>query len=172
MKLKNSQIINAVDALNKLSEANLPIRQAYNLSKTLTSIKRMAKAIYAERDKLIIKYGEKQEDGSHSIAANNAEGKAKFIEDYSVVLDIEEEVDVRKLSLDDLDGVMISANDLENIEFMIDFPAEPNDEPVEDEPVVEVTEESVEKTEEVQEEETEVEKKPVAKKKKSTKAKK
>lgn len=171
MKLKNSQIINAVDALNKLSEANLPIRQAYNLSKTLTSIKRMAKAIYAERDKLIIKYGEEQEDGNHSITAENVEGKAKFIEDYSVVLDMEEEVDVRKLSLDDLDGVMISANDLENIEFMIDFPAEPNDEPVDEEPVVEVTEEPVEKEEKALEGE-ETEKKPVAKKKKSTKAKK
>ena len=52
MKLKNKQILEAQQALGKLLNTNLPVKQAYHIKKTLESIKKQIMFIDEQRKDL------------------------------------------------------------------------------------------------------------------------
>ena len=120
MKLKNKQILEAQQALGKLLNTNLPGKQAYHIKKTLESIKKQIMFIEEQRKDLIKKYGVEKEDGNFEIPVDEKEKREKFFTEYESLLEIEEEIDARKLTLDDLERVELTANEIETIEFMIE----------------------------------------------------
>ena len=73
-----------------------------------------------QRKDLIKKYGVEKEDGNFEIPVDEKEKREKFFTEYESLLDIEEEIDARKLTLDDLERVELTANEIETIEFMIE----------------------------------------------------
>ncbi|OUQ31124.1 hypothetical protein [Massilimicrobiota sp. An134] len=114
MKLKNGTILHSVDALNKLASSDLPIKVVYNLKKNIEILNDKLKFINERRNELIRKYGH-----DDRITQDDQEAMQSFINDFNEILEIEEEVDIKTFTLEELDGSKISATDLSTIIFMI-----------------------------------------------------
>ena len=120
MQLTNRQILDAQPALGKLLNTSLPVKQAYRIKKTLESIKKQALFVDDQRKDLIKEYGGEKEDGNYEIPVEAKESRDKFFKAYEEILDMQEDIDVRKLTLEDLEHIEITANELDTIEFIID----------------------------------------------------
>lgn len=118
MQLKNKQIVDAQSALGKMLNTALPVKQSYHIKKTLESVKKQAVFLEEQRSELVKKYGV-EKDGNYSIPDGDIEARKKFFEEYKELLDLEEEIDVRQLTLDELDRVELTANELESVEFIL-----------------------------------------------------
>lgn len=119
MQLKNKQIVDAQPALDKMLNTALPAKQSYHIKKTLESVKKQATFLNEQRSELIKKYGKENKAGTYEIFGTDNEALKKFHSEFSSLLDLEEEIDVRQLTLDELDRVELTANELESIEFML-----------------------------------------------------
>ena len=117
MQLKNKQIVDAQPALGKMLNTALPAKQSYHIKKTLASIKKQA-VFLEQRSELVKKYGV-EKDGNYSIPDGDIEARKKFFDEYKELLELEEEIDVRQLTLDELDRVELTANELESVEFVL-----------------------------------------------------
>ena len=118
MQLKNKQIVDAQPALGKMLNTALPAKQSYHIKKTLESIKKQAVFLEEQRSELVKKYGV-EKDGNYSIPDGDIEARKKFFDEYKELLELEEEIDVRQLTLDELDRVELTANELESFEFVL-----------------------------------------------------
>lgn len=126
MKLSNEKILNTINVLGNLNNAQLPIKVAYAVSKNINKIESELKAYNTEKAKLIDKYSEKDEEGK---VISNEQGhvtiKNEHIEDWNrdinELLSIENEVDIHKIQLNDLlnANYNISPAELTLIDFMI-----------------------------------------------------
>lgn len=124
MKLSNRTIINTINAIGGARERALPIKASYAISKNLLKLEKEVEAYNLEREKLLKKYAEKDEEGE--IKADEL-GNIKFVKKYkekwnkeiSELLDIEVEVDIHKFDLSVLDNVEMSVQELMAIDFMI-----------------------------------------------------
>ncbi|WP_115716773.1 hypothetical protein [Amedibacterium intestinale] len=114
MKLTNGTIFNAQIALNKLSNADLPIKTAYAVKKNVDALKKQIAFISERRNELIRKYG--KED---MIDKEDKEAIEKFVNDFNEILGIEEEIEISTIDVEKLEDVKISASDLEALSFMI-----------------------------------------------------
>ena len=118
MQLKNKQIVDAQPALGKILNTTLPVKQSYHIKKTLESIKKQSVFLEEQRTDLIKKYGV-EKDGNYAIPEDDLSARKKYFDEYKELLELEEEIDVRRLTLDELDRVELTANELESIEFML-----------------------------------------------------
>lgn len=118
MQLKNKQIVDAQPALGKMLNTTLPVKQSYHIKKTLESIKKQSVFLEEQRTDLIKKYGV-EKDGNYAIPDDDLTARKKFFEEYKELLDLEENIDVRQLTLDELDRVELTANELESVEFIL-----------------------------------------------------
>ena len=118
MQLKNKQIVDAQPALGKMLNTTLPVKQSYHIKKTLESIKKQSVFLEEQRTDLIKKYGV-EKDGNYAIPEDDLSARKKYFDEYKELLELEEEIDVRLLTLDELDRVELTANELESIEFML-----------------------------------------------------
>ena len=118
MQLKNKQIVDAQPALGKMLNTTLPVKQSYHIKKTLESIKKQSVFLEEQRTDLIKKYGV-EKDGNYAIPEDDLSARKKYFDEYKELLELEEEIDVRRLTLDELDRVELTANELESIEFML-----------------------------------------------------
>lgn len=126
MKLSNEKIVNTINVLGNLNNAQLPIKVAYAVSKNINKIESELKAYNTEKAKLIDKYSEKDEEGK---VISNEQGhvtiKNEDIEDWNrdinELLSIENEVDIHMIQLNDLlnANYNISPAELTLIDFMI-----------------------------------------------------
>lgn len=126
MKLSNEKILNTINVLGNLNNAQLPIKVAYAVSKNINKIESELKAYNTEKAKLIDKYSEKDEEGK---VISNEQGhvtiKNEHIEDWNrdinELLSIENEVDIHNIQLNDLlnANYNISPAELTLIDFMI-----------------------------------------------------
>lgn len=118
MQLKNKQIVDAQSALGKMLNTALPVKQSYHIKKTLESIKKQSVFLEEQRTDLIKKYGV-EKNGNYSIPDDDLTARKKYFDEYKELLELEEEIDVRRLTLDELDRVELTANELESVEFML-----------------------------------------------------
>ena len=118
MQLKNKQIVDAQSALGKMLNTALPVKQSYHIKKTLESVKKQAVFLEEQRPALIKKYGV-EKNGNYSIPDDDLTARKKYFDEYKELLELEEEIDVRQLTLDELDRVELTANELESVEFML-----------------------------------------------------
>ena len=126
LNLSNERIVNTINALSKLNNAQLPIKVAYAISKNVNKIESELKVYNTEKAKLVNKYGEKDKEGKLKVGENgNVSLKEEHIEDYNrdikELLSIENEIDIHMIQLDDLlnSDYNISPSELMTIDFMI-----------------------------------------------------
>lgn len=127
LNLSNERIVNTINALAKLNNAQLPIKVAYAISKNVNKIESELKVYNTEKAKLVNKYGEKDKEGKLKVGENgNVSLKEEHIEDYNrdikELLSIENEMDIHMIKLDDLlnSDYNISPSELSAIDFMIE----------------------------------------------------
>ena len=63
LNLSNERVVNTINALSKLNNAQLPIKVAYAISKNVNKIESELKVYNTEKAKLVNKYGEKDKEG-------------------------------------------------------------------------------------------------------------
>jgi hypothetical protein len=123
MKLSNQKLIENVQKLSGVAQKQLPVKVSYAISKNISKIESELKVYDKERQKLIEKYGEKDEN--NKVVADE-KGQIKFEDkdgwdkDIKVLLEIENEIDIHKFSIDELNGFNISPAELQAIDYMID----------------------------------------------------
>ena len=123
MKISNERLINDYPALSKIANKELPIKASYAIAKNLAKIESEIKIYEKERNKLIEKYAEKDDEGkvkadeSGQIAFIDSKGWAKDIKD---LLTIENEIDMHKFSIEAFGDCNISASELMLIDYMIE----------------------------------------------------
>lgn len=127
LNLSNERVVNTINALSKLNNAQLPIKVAYAISKNVNKIESELKVYNTEKAKLVNKYGEKDKEGKLKVGENgNVSLKEEHIEDYNrdikELLSIENEMDIHMIKLDDLlnSDYNISPSELCAIDFMIE----------------------------------------------------
>lgn len=122
MRLSNEKLVNSIGVLSKLTNMELPIKLSYAFSKNITKIDRELTAYNKERQKLIEKYGEKdeeeklktKEDGTINILDLDS-----FNKDLKEILEIETEVDIHVIDLDKVDvNINITPGELMVIDYM------------------------------------------------------
>lgn len=126
LNLSNERIVNTINTLGKLNNAQLPIKIAYAISKNVNKIESELKAYNAEKAKLIDKYAVKDKEGKlKADEYGNVNIKEEHIEDWNKdvkeLLSIENEIDIHMIQLDDLlnSDYNISPAELAAIDFMI-----------------------------------------------------
>jgi uncharacterized Zn finger protein len=115
--LKNTVFANGfVNALQRLLDADLEIDQSYALSKFARQF-REKQGVYNEaRQKLIDKYGTKDDDGK--LVEENGQVQVEDVEsfqkEFQKLLEVEEEYEMDKLHIEDLQSldIRLSANDI------------------------------------------------------------
>lgn len=126
LKLSNERIVNTINVLGELSNAKLPVKVAYAITKNINKINSDLKAYNEEKAKLIDKYAEKDEEGKlKADEYGNVTLKEEYIQDWNrdiaELLSIENEIDIHMIQLDDLlnSDYNISPAELAAIDFMI-----------------------------------------------------
>lgn len=123
MKLSNQKLLENVQKLSGVAQKQLPVKVSYAISKNISKIESELKVYDKERQKLIEKYGEKDEQDKVVV---DEKGQIKFKDkdswdkDIKALLDIENEIDIHKFSIDELNGFNISPAELQAIDYMID----------------------------------------------------
>jgi len=100
MKLKNGEIFNAKEPLNKLMAVKLPVKTSYELVKLATSLKDQMAVIEQVRDKLITTYGKPASNmpgGSQITPAD--EGFPKFAEELGELFNQEVEIEFNAVKI-------------------------------------------------------------------------
>ena len=124
MKLSNEKLVNSIGALTKLTNMELPIRLSYAISKNITNIDRELVAYNKEREKLIMKYGEKDEEGNLKTKEDgtiNILDIESFNKDLKEILDIEAEVDIHVIDLEKVNvDINITPGELMIIGYMFE----------------------------------------------------
>lgn len=124
MKIKNEVLVNSVQVLRKLNNAELPVRVSYKLAKNIKSIEKELNIYEEEKQKFINKYCEKDDEGKNKI---NEDGTIKILDtekwnkDIKELLDIEAEINIEKINIDELgkSDLKITPSELSLIDYMI-----------------------------------------------------
>ena len=122
MKLSNEKLVNSIGVLSKLTNMELPIKLSYAFSKNITKIDRELTAYNKERQKLIEKYGEKDEEGKLKTKEDgtiNILDIDSFYKDLKEILEIETEVDIHVIDLENINvDINITPGELMVIDYM------------------------------------------------------
>lgn len=122
MKLSNEILVNSVGVLSKLTNLELPIKLSYAFSKNITKIDTELKAYNIEREKLLNKYGEKDEEGKLKLSEKgevNILDRENFNKDVAELLKCESEIDIHLIDLESIDtDIKITPGELMIIDYM------------------------------------------------------
>ena len=122
MKLSNERLVNSVGVLSKLTNLELPIKLSYAFSKNITKIDAELKAYNIEREKLLNKYGEKDEEGKLKLSEKgevNILDRENFNKDVAELLKCESEIDIHLIDLESIDtDIKITPGELMIIDYM------------------------------------------------------
>ena len=122
MKLSNERLVNSVGVLSKLTNLELPIKLSYAFSKNITKIDAELKAYNMEREKLLNKYGEKDEEGKLKLSEKgevNILDRENFNKEIAELLQCESEIDIHLIDLESIDtDIKITPGELMIIDYM------------------------------------------------------
>ncbi|GAA0817643.1 hypothetical protein [Clostridium tertium] len=122
MKLSNEKLVNSIGVLSKLTNMELPIKLSYAISKNITKIDRELVVYNKERQKLIEKYGEKDEESKLKTKEDgtiNILDIDSFNKDLKEILEIETEVDIHLIDLEKVDvDINITPGEIMLVDYM------------------------------------------------------
>ena len=120
MKFNNIEIYNIASNIAKyLQDLNeyIPAKTNFFLQKNINIITEAAKEIEEARIKIAKHYGElNKENNEYNIPVENKEKALVELED---LFNIEQEIDIKTISLTDLEGVKLTPMQMQTIMFMI-----------------------------------------------------
>ncbi len=126
IKMQLSEVWAAKSALEKLAQLELPIKEAYKISKILRTIQQDLEFIEQERAKLIKKYA-KQEDNKNEIKVAE-ENVQDFLNDFYKILEHSVEYDFVKINLNNIgDSIKLTATDILMLSPFIDDISDENE---------------------------------------------
>lgn len=124
MKLSNEKLVNSIGVLSKLTNMELPIKLSYAFSKNIIKIDRELVAYNKEREQLIEKYGEKDEEGNLKTKEDgtiNILDIDSFNKDLKEILEIETEVDIHLIDLEKVNvDINITPGELMLVDYMFE----------------------------------------------------
>ncbi|MDP4144168.1 MAG: hypothetical protein Q8936_06730 [Bacillota bacterium] len=123
MKLSNERILNDVNKLGEITQKQLPIKVSYALAKNIAKIEAELKIYNKEREKLINQYAEKDEKGQVKADERGQiifKEKERWEKDIKELLSIENDIDIHKFNINELNGYNMSASELMIIDYMIE----------------------------------------------------
>jgi len=129
MKITNKMVIDSVSSLNTLNELKLPVKTAFRLAKITKKLNEILEAYNSVLQKLQQEYVEKDEEGKQvtfidpatpSITRLSFKDREAFDAAYQELLGIETEIEITKISLDDLGNVEIKSSTLYDIDWLIE----------------------------------------------------
>lgn len=126
MKLSNERIVNDAAVLGAISQKNLPIKVSYAIAKNIAKIEAEIKVYNKERQKLIDKYSIKDKEGKPLIEENSIkiadEYKESWNKDIRELLDMENEIDIHKFHISELENsnCTMTPVELNAIDYMIE----------------------------------------------------
>ena len=115
--MKLGKLKQADESLKKLLTADLPVQEAYKLSRVVARISEELTAAEKIRNDLVMKkYGVKKDD-KFAVPPEKLE---EFYKEYNTLLDVEVDIPIVKIKLDSLNGAKLSAVDLHNLDFIFE----------------------------------------------------
>ena len=126
IKVKISELINSTEALQKLANTKLKAKLAWQVARLLKTADLEIQIFNDTRMNLIKKYADVDEDGeiitdekgNCKISADNV---TQFNTELSELLDTVIEMNVSKVSIDDLDNADFTPAEMNTLETFIDF---------------------------------------------------
>ena len=124
MKLTNKEIVNSIEALKNLSTKELNVKTSFKIAKNIKTIDEISNIFIEEKRKLVSKYGIKDDKGNLKLDDNGVaeiakENLSEWNRSYEELLEIENNIEIEKIKLSDLD-VRVSAQELLAIEYMLE----------------------------------------------------
>ena len=121
MKVKLGQIINSVDALNKVAQQPMKAAASFRVAKNLKQLSEELAVYEQSRGDLIRKYGkENKEDGSFAIKPDSKDLPV-FQKELNELLNVEVDLNgFKKIKLSQLSKCELSPQDMANMEFAIE----------------------------------------------------
>jgi len=125
MKINNLKMVNDSEILKQISAKELPIKVSYAIAKNIAKIDNELKIYNEERQKLVEKYGLKDNDGKLIINDNGTvsfigEDLAGWNKDFKELLEIENDVNIHTFKLENLDGYTMTPSEFIIIDYMIE----------------------------------------------------
>lgn len=117
MKLTIKDILEATPIFKKVTAFSLPAKVSYNIMRNMKKIEHEIKPFEESRLQLVRKYGKEGEDGKTTVLEENLEA---FYKDVASLLDEEIDVDIRSVKIDQLEGVKLTPNEIQFIDFMFE----------------------------------------------------
>lgn len=119
--LKMSDLLNATDTLQKLSQKELKARLALQIARMLKEAEREIQNFNEIRMNLIKKYGEKDENGEIITDDNGnckiiPESVTVFSKELNELVEMEIEINANKIKLDDLDNLDFTPGEMVALE--------------------------------------------------------
>ena len=120
MKMTNIEAEMHLQLLSKMVNQELPRKTSVAIARNLRKLNDELKEYREQKDNLIRKYGKENEDGQIGIDMNaDREAFAKFVEELTPINQLEFEIDIMKISYDDLPET-ITPETIFGLEFMIE----------------------------------------------------
>ncbi|MGL5153087.1 MAG: hypothetical protein ACRC7N_21210 [Clostridium sp.] len=123
MLLSNRETVKILEGIGNITSIQMPVKASYAISKNVKKLEKEAKIYNLEREKLLNKYGEKNEDGTLKVSEN---GSINIIDienwnnDITELLDIENEIDIHTFNINEILHCNMSAKEINLISFMIE----------------------------------------------------
>ena len=124
MKLTNKEIVNSIEALKNLSTKELNVKTSFKIAKNIKTIDEISNIFIEEKRKLVNKYGTKDDKENLKLDDNGVaeiakENLSEWNRSYEELLEIENNIEIEKIKLSDLD-IRVSAQELLAIEYMLE----------------------------------------------------
>lgn len=118
--MKQGKIIDAYKALNKLASCQLPIKTAYQLHKLRTALK-SAWDFQCEEEGKLIERLQPVADADGNLTFATMEDKKEFLRVQHELSEQEQEIDYQPVTMELLDGITLSANDIDMLDGFVTF---------------------------------------------------
>lgn len=121
IKIKLNDVVNATETFNKIMQQSFKGSLAFKIARLARELDKEMQTFNTERQKIIQKYGEKDENGELKIDEN---GNVKFEnskiqeinEEFNSLLNTELEINADKLPMDSIDAFEITPQEMLSIE--------------------------------------------------------
>ena len=125
IKIKLSDVVNATETFNKIMQQSFKGSLAFKIARLARELDKEMQTFNSERQKIIQKYGEKDENGELKVDEN---GNVKFEnskiqeinDDFNSLLNTELEINADKLPMDNIDAFEITPQEMLNIEVFFE----------------------------------------------------
>lgn len=126
MKLNNQQILEHYECLHFAFNDNkkyFPAKINYIIQKNIQNLKKLSKEIEIVKNNIVKHYGiqSEEDENLYTIPTEKRKTAQKELDD---LLDFQQEINVFKIRLEDIEDLEFTSNQMEAIMFMIDEEAE------------------------------------------------